>query len=286
MKKQSLGFDPASVPYHRIRSVRKKVLDFYSRHGRHELPWRTTYSSYHVLVSEIMLQQTQVPRVIDKFQEFVAAFPTMPSLADARLDSVLRAWQGLGYNRRGMLLHRCARTIMSDFDGDFPRTPDLLESLPGIGPATARSIAAFAFNSPEVFLETNIRTVLIHHFLPEATEVHDNVLLPLAARVMDRKNPRQWYSAIMDYGTALKKTTVNPSRRSLHYKRQSPFSGSDRQIRGRIIRSLLSHSPISGSELVISLQCEPTRADRILSSLISEGLVSRDGARVFINTSA
>jgi A/G-specific adenine glycosylase len=128
---------------------RKTVLSHWRRHGRHELPWRQTENPYHILVSEIMLQQTQVDRVIPKYREFLAAFPTFRRLALASAADLLKVWQGLGYNRRALMLQRCAQAVMRDCRGRLPDTHEALCDLPGIGPYTAGAVLACGLNNPQ-----------------------------------------------------------------------------------------------------------------------------------------
>ncbi|MBN1129624.1 MAG: hypothetical protein JXA71_11585, partial [Chitinispirillaceae bacterium] len=195
-----------------IKLFRSAVYTHFKKHRR-PLPWRTDYRSYHILVSEIMLQQTQVDRVALKFPPFIASFPDFEALARAPFPKVLALWQGLGYNRRALHLKRCAEMVVHRCHGTLPSSPEILSTFPGIGTATAASICAFAFNKPVVFLETNIRTVLIHHFFPDRSRVSDGELWPIAEAALDQKNPRRWYSALMDYGSMLKKQYGNASRR-------------------------------------------------------------------------
>lgn len=219
-------------------SFRKEVLNHWKRHGRHDLPWRQTTDPYHILVSEIMLQQTQVDRVIPKYQAFLKRFPSFRSLARAGTADVLRMWQGLGYNRRALMLQRCAQIIVGDQEAEL---------LPGIGPYTAGAILAFAYNSAVPMIETNIRRIYLHHYFPGQEGIGDDQLLPIVERTLDRRNPRRWYSALMDYGTALAASVPNPNRRSRHYTRQSKFEGSRRQLRGQVLRALLAGTPIPRS---------------------------------------
>lgn len=257
-----------------IVSFQKIVYTYYRRHGR-SLPWRATSDPYKILVSEIMLQQTQVSRVIEKYSFFLQQFPTLRSLAGASQESVLGAWQGLGYNRRALYLRQLAKQVVGAYQGIIPEDPAELIKLCGIGTATAASISAFAFNKPVVFVETNIRSVFIHHFFPSATAVADSELLPLVAAALDRRNPRKWYSALMDYGTHLKAVTVNPSRRSRHYLRQSTFEGSDRQIRGKVIRILVQKGTLTHPRLMRLLDGPQPRIMRILDDLTREGFIRR-----------
>ncbi len=257
-----------------IVGFRKKVYRFFKQNGR-TLPWRTDYNPYHIIVSEIMLQQTQVDRVTEKFIQFITVFPTLDSLAGAPLERVLSTWQGLGYNRRANSLREAARQIIQLYKGVVPDDPELLKTLPGIGPATAASIAAFAYNKPTLFLETNIRTVYIHHFFPDRESVSDDELLPVANAALDRRNPRKWYSALMDYGTMLKKTEGNLSRKSLNYKKQSPFHGSKRQLRGMILKTLVTGKGYSVVSLAKKLDRSAEEVREQIDALVGEGLLVR-----------
>jgi A/G-specific adenine glycosylase len=266
-----------------LSEFRKVVLDHYRDHGR-DLAWRRTTDPYHVLVSEIMLQQTQVERVSVKYPAFIGAFPDFPTLAGAPLSDVLAAWQGMGYNRRAISLQKCARQVVEEYDGILPQDPGVLATFPGIGRATAASICAFAFNMPVVFIETNIRRVFIHFFFQDDEPVHDADILPLVTRALYRKNPRVWYWALMDFGSALKKTISNPNRRSIHYVRQSAFEGSDREIRGRIIRVLLECPGQDTEELIRKTGGERDRVLGILGNLEKEGFLMITGNGITIRS--
>jgi len=265
----------------RIRSFRRLVYDHYEAHGRKELPWRRTRDPYRILVSEMMLQQTQVPRVARKYWTFLRRFPDFETLAAARFRQVLAAWSGLGYNRRAKYLHEAARIVAGDLGGRLPREPAELEKLPGIGRATARSIAVFAFNAPFAFIETNIRAVFIHHFFGGDANVADAGILPLVERTLDTEQPRTWYNALMDYGAMLKKRYGNPARRSAHYVRQGRFEGSDRQARGVILKALLA-SGMGESELRAATGLAARRLRTILENLVGEGMVSEDRGKYSI----
>ena len=186
-----------------------------------------------------MLQQTQVERVTTKYSEFIAAFPDFTSLANASLQEVLRVWQGMGYNRRAVALKEIAVRVIRDFNGMLPDSVDVLATLPGIGRATASSIAAFAFNLPAVFIETNIRRVFIHFFFQDKQNIKDPDILLLVEKTLDRRNPGAWYHALMDYGVLLKRQFPGLNKRSAHYQKQTPFQGSNRQMRGRILKTLI-----------------------------------------------
>jgi A/G-specific adenine glycosylase len=250
------------------------VWDFYQRHHR-VFAWRDVDNPYYVVVSEIMLQQTQTHRVIPKYEQFITTFPHFTTLAQAPLRDVLSVWQGLGYNRRAKALHEIACTIEQKHAGQLPNDINMLQTLPGIGPATAASICAFAFNQPTVFIETNIRTVFIHSFFTGRDQVHDKELIPLIAKTVDQHNPRQWYYALMDYGSYLKKQYPNPSRRSTHHTKQSKFEGSDRQIRGTIITLLTSNPSMTEQQIIAAVQREPTRITTILEQLVREKLITQ-----------
>ena len=255
------------------------VTDYYRRHGRHDLPWRLpepdgAFDPYKILVSEIMLQQTQVPRVLPKFTSFLERFPSVAALAGASLKDVLIAWQGLGYNRRAKYLWQAAQLLTSDFGGTFPRTLQELTRLPGVGANTAGAILVYAFNLPAVFIETNIRAVYIYHFFKGQTDVPDKVILALLTRTLDRHDPREFYWSLMDYGTYLKQTVGNPNRASAGYTRQSKFAGSARQLRGKVLQ-LLAHRAMAKRELVTMLTDE--RLAAVLRDLEAEGMVSRCG---------
>lgn len=251
-------------------------------HGRAEATWRRTRDPYRILVSEMMLQQTQVSRVLVKYEEFLAAFPTIDVLAAAPLEAVLRVWQGLGYNRRARSPETTGR--YRD-ERTRPRTativPELLR-LPGVGPATAAAVVAFAHGEAHPFIETNIRAVYLHHFFP------------------DHADPRSWYYALMDYGVELKRTQPNPSRRSRHHATQSPFSGSKRQLRAQVLRVILDRPSVTAAEVAdaldegrlfggfvtataISAPAEETgRVQKVLSELAAEGFLREESGRYVI----
>lgn len=266
------------------------IKSYYQEHKR-IFAWRDIDNPYFVYVSEVMLQQTQTTRVIEKFDQFTRAFPTLPSLAQASLAQVLFYWQGLGYNRRGKFLHQAARIMQEQYEGCVPQSPEELVMLPGIGQATASSIAAFAYNSPTVFIETNIRTVFIHFFFPEEEGVTDAALLPLVESTLDYTEPRQWYYALMDYGVMLKKVHGNASRRSKHYTKQSRFEGSTRQVRGAIIRLLTLYPLLNLTELYTALHeiekipaISFERFENIIEQLSDESFITSTDGRVSLTS--
>ena len=268
----STGLDPA-VQQDREAFV-TAVWDFYRVAGR-GMEWRSHPSPYWVFVSEVMLQQTQVARVTQRFPVFVSRFPGFLSLAEAPLSQVMAEWTGLGYNRRGRFLHQAARQVVQEFQGELPADPEELKKLPGIGPNTAGSVAAFAFNRPVVFVETNIRRVVLHHFFHHRENVPDSDILPVVEATLCRENPREWYWALMDYGVYLSKTVGNANRRSRHYSRQSPFENSDRQLRGRILRLLTETGSLTAAEMPEHTGFPKERVDHVLGSLSREGMLAQ-----------
>jgi len=259
-----------------IGEFRRAVLDHYRASGR-AFPWRNTSDPWAILVSEFMLQQTQTERAAPYWTRWISLWPTPAALSAAPLDEVLREWSGLGYNRRARFLRDAAAAVVERHGGVVPEDPELLDALPGVGPYTARAVAAFAFGRPEVFIETNIRAVFLHFFFPGAEAVTDARLFPLVERALDREDPRRWYWALMDYGAALKRVTVNPSRRSAHYAKQSRFEGSLRQARGAALRALASSGPATLAALSQSTAVEAERLKTALAALAAEGLVAERG---------
>jgi A/G-specific adenine glycosylase len=255
-----------------VNQFQNFVYRYFQHYGR-TLPWRFSSNPWHIFVSEIMLQQTRVSRVAEKFPPFIAAFPTPQTLAAAPFAQVMALWNGLGYNRRARFLHDAARHIAEQHGGQVPCSEEALTALPGIGAATASAIRAYAFNQPVVFIETNIRAVYIHHFFPGQDAVSDEQLLPLVTQTLDAAQPSRWYNALMDYGVLLKKTMKNPARRSKHHTRQSTFEGSDRQLRGRVIRILLKNDGQLVAEIVKLLSDDPQRGENIIQGLVRDEIV-------------
>lgn len=254
----------------------ESVWEYYRRHGRRSLPWRHTKDPYRILVSEIMLQQTQVERVIPKYTHFITQFPSCKSLAQASLGDVLRAWQGLGYNRRAKMLHQCASVVVQEYDGNIPQTHTELMKLPGIGHYTAGAVLAFAYETPVAIIETNIRSAIIHHFFSDATDVTDKEIMLHVERTLQKDMVREWYYAFMDYGAYIKKEFGNPNSRSKHHVRQSTFQNSDRQIRGAILK-ILAREKTTRKKLHIELPFDDDRVDTQLAKLGAEKLIQKEG---------
>ncbi len=260
-----------------MSSFQRLILEFYKEHRR-DLPWRNTDNPYRILVSEIMLQQTQVERVMEKYERFIEVFPDILSLAKAPLKDVLGVWQGLGYNRRAISLVKLAEVLLTEHNGELPNNPEVLVKLPGIGCATAGSLLAFAFRKPSVFIETNIRRVFIHHFFQDREGIRDDEIMPLVEATLYKANPRDWYYALMDYGSTLKKKIANPNRKSAHYTRQSAFEGSDRKIRGLILKLLVRETSMTEKDITKAVDSDRERIKRVLSVLTREGFIVKDGS--------
>ena len=259
---------------HRLQQFKKEIREYYQNHAR-DFPWRNTVDPYHILVSEIMLQQTQTGRVFEKYERFLSEFPDFFSLARARLQNVLSIWQGLGYNRRAIALSSIACQVVSEFDGALPSSEEMLVKFPGIGKATASAIAAFAFNKPSIFIETNIRRVFIHFFFHDRKTVTDAEILPLISKTLDRSDPRRWYYALMDYGAMLKKSVLNPNRKSAHYKIQSRFEGSHRQLRGMVLKEIIAAQRGTVSSIAKKIDQSPDKILEVLSELQKEGFIKK-----------
>ena len=273
--------DPPVLSPGVISGFHMQIRGYYKQHRRN-FPWRETTDPYRILVSEVMLQQTQTSRVEGKYLQFLEAFPDVAALDAAELTSVLRIWKGLGYNRRALALKRIAQIVLRDFGGELPQSLEALLSMPGIGRATAGAILAFAFNEPVVFIETNIRRVFLHFFYPDQDAVSDREILPIVEQTLDRDDPRHWYYALMDYGAMLAKDGLNPNRRSTHYTRQARFIGSNRQIRGQILQLLLEASRFHEKELIEHIGVEAERVRTILAALVEEGFLMREKGELFL----
>jgi len=264
-----------------MKKFRSAVIGYWKEYGRHTLPWRQTRDPYAILVSEMMLQQTQVDRVIPYFERWMKMFQTPEKLARAPLQTILREWSGLGYNRRAKFLHDATKLIVDKYGGKVPQDFAALRALPGIGEYTAKAVRVFAFNEPEILIETNIRSAFIHHFFSKksptmkrsystsSTYVDDKQILPQIAKVIERQDPRTIYAALMDYGAHLKKTHPNPSRRSRHHVKQSKFEGSLRQVRGAILKAYARGEDVTGLR-----NPYVEKFDEAISALKKDGLLS------------
>ncbi len=226
-----------------------------------------------------MLQQTQVERVIPYYKVFLKKFPTVQKLSEASLSEVLVLWQGLGYNRRAKMLHEAAKAVVKEYGGRFPRSAPELEKLPGIGPYTAGAVAAFAYNQDGIFIETNIRTVITHHFFHDRESVPDSEVRTVLEKVYPQGQAREWYAALMDYGAHLKRGGVRINTKAKGYTKQSTFKGSGREVRGAILRRL-SEDP--ATRRVLDSLFEADRQDQIeeqIKKLLKEGMIVKNRIR-------
>ena len=259
-----------------ILKFQQKIYDFYTQNKR-DFSWREDITPYRIVVSEIMLQQTQTARVKEKFENWMCVFPDFKTLAQAPQSQVLLHWQGLGYNRRGVALHTIAKLVVDNHNGMLPADINTLQTFPSIGPNTAGSIAAFAFNMPTIFIETNIRTVYTCEFFAGKTEISDKDLISYIQATLDTKNPRDWYYALMDYGVSLKKLLPRINSASKHYAKQSTFKGSKRQIRGHIIKILTQFHQLSYEDIVVitkeALPLNLHSIETVIQDLLSEKLI-------------
>jgi A/G-specific adenine glycosylase len=258
----------------------QELLEEKGRELYRTMPWREDTRPYYVLVSELMLQQTQVDRVKPKFAAFIARFPDEKALASASLADVLTLWSGLGYNRRAKFLHEAAKHIVSLRHGVFPDTYATLVELPGVGPGTAGAILAYAYNQPVIFIETNVRTVYFHHFFASGEKVTDAELQPFIEATLDKEHPREFYWALMDYGSWLKQHGAGSIVQSHHYKKQSPLKGSIREVRGHLLRALTDHA-MTLPELR-SMVGADDRFPAALEGLQRDGLVQQTDERFHI----
>lgn len=250
------------------------IVEYYLAHGRHNLPWRSNSTPYSILVSEIMLQQTQVARVTKKFSSWMLVYPTLEALSNASLKEVLLLWQGLGYQRRAKALLRIAETSTV-----VPVTFNELRELPGVGEYTASAVSVFSSNLfSHPVLETNIRTVLFHFFFKESKEkISDKELMDLLFDLEKKKEvvslgARDWYYALMDYGAYLKEQGFSYNSKSSGYRKQSSFKGSSRELRAKILFAVAHGEKIPNDE----------RSAPILQSLIKEGFIQEQGKGVYV----
>lgn len=256
------------------------VYRHHRTHGRHTLPWRVfspstkeSVRAWHILVSEVMLQQTQVERVLPYYRRFIRKYPSPRTLAEAPLKDVLVLWQGLGYNRRARMLHEAGKVIVKNHQGVMPTIYEELRALPGVGDYTASAVRAFAYNKEAVLLETNIRTAITHHFLSKRESVPDSSVREVLRLLMPGADVRNWYSALMDYGAHLKASGIRINAKSTHYTKQKPFKGSVRELRGGILKELLA-KPRTRESLVMLFGKERKDASALaLDALCAEGMI-------------
>jgi A/G-specific adenine glycosylase len=276
----------APPPTQAIRRLQRQVLGWYAA-NRRDLPWRRTTDPYAILVSEVMLQQTQVSRVVPKYGEWLASLPTLEALAAAPLEEVLRLWRGLGYNNRARRLRECALAVCAATDdgrasrgpgASLPRDAAALRALPGIGPYTARAVLIFAHNDDLAAVDANVRRVLTHELgLPR--DLPDRRLQAIADAALPRGRSRDWHNALMDYGALVltaRATGIAPRTR------QSAFEGSRRWYRSRLLRTLLDDGAQAVPALAARLEVPETDATELVALLERDGLVRWDGALVCV----
>lgn len=263
-----------------IKKFQQTVWDFYHK-NRRDFPWRETKDPYQILVSEIMLQQTQAPRVVAFYEKWIKRFPDVKTLARAKFSQIYPLWQGLGYNRRALALQKLAAEVMKKYDGVVPIDTSLLEELPGIGPYTARAVAIFSGNRQLTCIETNIRRVFIHYFFADVESVSDAEILPLLELALPPDRSREWHWALMDYGAYLKSAVKNPNRRAKGYAVQSKFEGSLRQIRGGILKHL-AEGPKNLVQVVEYIQREEDKILAVLETMKNEGFIVCKGKKYFL----
>jgi len=261
-----------------IAAFRRRILNHYRRHGR-DLPFRRTRDPYKITLAEIMLQQTQVERVVPKYESWIARWPTWQALAEASTRELLAAWSGLGYNRRALFLGKMADVIVEQFDGRLPEEPAALKRLPGIGHYTANAIAIFAFNQPLITIDTNIRRVFLLEFdLPDETSRAE--IEKLAWRALPKQRSREWHNALMDYSRLALRT---PERKVKPLTRQGRLEGSRRQIRGEIIRRLTRQQRVSLAVIARDLDRSIDDVRSAAESLAAEGMVIASARTVRLN---
>ncbi|MFW9820828.1 MAG: A/G-specific adenine glycosylase [Candidatus Thorarchaeota archaeon] len=266
-------FKKSGLNYEVIGLFQKIIYEYYKNHKR-KFPFRENITPYNVLVSEVMLQQTQTSQVSEKFLKFTKKFPSFSSLSKAPLEDILKEWKGLGYNRRAIALKKIADTVVKDFDGKLPKSIDILKSFPQIGYNTASSIITFAFNKSTVFIETNIRRVYIYFFFPNRNKIDDKEILPIVKKTVDKSNPREWYYALMDYGVMLKKSHPELNKKSTHYRKQAPFKGSTREIRGKILDLLIKQGKTDLKKIQTYFEIKDNeRIIDVLTQLRKEGFL-------------
>ena len=260
-----------------ISTFQHIIYDYYTDHER-AFPWRESCDPYHILLSEMMLQQTQTHRVLPFYEKFLSTWPTFKEMSEASLTDILSLWKGLGYNRRALALKKIALAAVEKYAGTLPDDQKLLMELPMIGPATSAAVLAFAYRRPALYLETNIRRVLLYFFFDGVEGVKDRQLYELLERVLDPEDPKNWYYAFMDYGVFLKRKVPNPNRRSAHYTKQGKFENSNRQIRGELLTIFTQQGALSIDTIVNSLSFPCERIQCCIDALEREGFITSEAS--------
>ncbi|MEY4668066.1 MAG: hypothetical protein RL518_765 [Pseudomonadota bacterium] len=256
------------------QAFQRFVRNYFKKYGR-TFPWRITKDPYKILVSEVMLQQTQTDRVRIKYREFLKAFPTWQALSEATPAEVVKVWMGLGYYRRAFNLHKAAQSVCREYGGSPPRTAEGLQRLPGVGPYTAAAVAAFAFGEPAPMIETNIRSVYLYTFYPQVCEVSDKEILQKVGETLYKRDPRTWFYALMDLGVELKKHSKGINQRSKHHVKQSKFQGSLRQVRAAVLKLLAEAGSVRRADILKRLSFDSDQIEAALAALESDGLIQK-----------
>ena len=254
------------------QAFQKFVLGYFKKNSR-DFPWRETTDPYKILVSEVMLQQTQTERVVVKYAEFLKAFPTWKALSNATPAEVVKVWMGLGYYRRAFNLHKAAQCVWNEYGGVPPQTTEGLKNLPGVGPYTAAAVAAFAFGEPAPMIETNIRSVYLYTFYPQVLAVSDKEILQKVEETLYKRDPRSWFYALMDLGVELKKHTKGINQRSKHHVKQSKFHGSLRQVRAAVLRVIAEGESLRLADISRKLSYDADKIEAAIAALQSDGLI-------------
>jgi len=278
------------IPKQKIPSFQKHILDWYHKNQR-DLPWRKTRDPYNILISEVMSQQTQLSRVVPKYEVWMKKFPTVQDLAQSSVAEVLEYWSGLGYNRRALNLKKAAEKIVREFNGVFPQTEKELTSLPGIGKYTARAVLCFAFDEQVTVVDTNVRKVILTQFFNNSGEggnskilqisdaeitplsrITDSEINEIAEQLLPKGKAYEWNQALMDYAASVLKKEKIP------IPKQSKFIGSHRYYRGQILKLLLQKKSVAIEEIGSFIKKEYTHDEKewlqkLLDELVDEGFI-------------
>jgi A/G-specific adenine glycosylase len=263
----------------KVTEFQRMIFSWWESHRR-DLPWRKTHDPYRILISEVMLQQTQVSRVLPKYEEFLTLFPDVQVLAGATVASVLRAWKGMGYNRRALYLHKTAQVVMSEHKGVFPMIESELLKLPGLGIYTVRALLVFAYKKDVAMVDTNVRQIITHYFF-SGEKQSATVVQKIADSLVPKGLSWEWHQALMDYG-ALAMSRIKPKSPQSR-KKAIPFRESNRFYRGRIM-DLLRENTREENELVYEIATRYNKSEDlvevILEGLVSEGLVVKKSTKI------
>jgi len=261
-----------------IQAFQQKIFDWWKGHKR-DLPWRHTHDPYKIMVSEVMLQQTQVSRVLMRYAEFIEVYPDVQSLAKAKTSDVLKIWKGMGYNRRALYLHQAAKIISEKYHNHFPLSQQLLSKLPGVGKYTARAILVFAHKKDIAMVDTNIRKIITHFFFQDKKQP-ENVIQDLADQLLPKGKSWQWHQALMDLGSQMQ--TISNAKCPMSNKKL-PFRESNRFFRGRIV-DLLREKGWKETALLREMVKRHGKDvqfyKKILEKLLQEGLLTRSPSAI------